>query len=46
MESSDDDYMNSPIRKRNHEDEDLHSEEPDLETLSAAIRIEVSQKHY
>lgn len=36
--------MNSPIRKKKYEDDDSHSEEteePDLETLSAAIQFEV-----
>ncbi|KAK7604964.1 hypothetical protein V9T40_006150 [Parthenolecanium corni] len=43
LASSDDDYMNSPIRKKKYEDDDSHSEEteePDLETLSAAIQFE------
>lgn len=47
--SSDDDYMNSPIRKKKHEEDDSQSEEieePDLETLSAAIKFEVISKYY
>lgn len=41
--------MNSPIRKKKHEEDDSQSEEieePDLETLSAAIKFEVISKYY